>query len=518
MRPDGVDSPVSRHLPPIPVAWLVAFDMFLLGAASAAASIASRIYIGTTPDTGDVLPAGPRGEWVAWTAALCLLVPLTLLVLDQYRVARDVRNGWSFTRVLAAHVFAFGGIWLFLYFQGQAIRDADARVLAHFGGSLLLLAGWRAWAAHRLRATVLSGKRVRNVLLVGEDRSLASVAEALVADPLFGRRIVGIVRASPLPALASPPAGTWIPGVAIDVEAAVVENSLRQPRHIWATIHPPTDAECSRAIDGLGVEEVLLSNRLEDVQLANWIGIAQLRGVDAHIVPYSHERLGIAPRPWMLGERIMLDIHRQPMGVLGWAAKRTVDVMIGSVALVLVAPLLLIAAIAIKIEHPRSPVFYGGIRVGLKGRHFRQWKLATMRPDADKFRDQLLARNAREGPWFQLDEENDPRISRVGRFLRKYSLNDLPQFWNVIVGTMSMVGPRPLAADEAARFVKFDFRYYQCFDVKPGITGLWQVSNRMDPSFDYRFKLDMEYIGRWSFWRDLKLIVFTPWAMLKGGR
>lgn len=517
--PADADSPLSRHLPPIPAAWLVGLDAFLIGLASMAASIIHRYYRGLTPSGEDILPNGPRGAWLAWTAALCLLLPLTLLILEQYRVARDVRNGWSFTRVLTACAFTFGGLWLFLYFQGsQPIRDADVRVLTHLGLTVVLLTGWRAIASRRLRRAVVTGKRVRNVLLVGDDVSLETLGRDLVGDSLHGRRIVGFVRANPLAKLETLPKGTWMPAEAVAVETAVVENSLRQPRHLWAAIIAHTEGEDARLIDGLGVEELLLSNRMPDDEIASWIALAQARGVDAHLVPYSHERLGIVPRPWLLGDRIVLDIHRRPMDPFAWAAKRTMDVVLGSIALVLVSPLILLAAIAIKLENPRSPVFYGGTRVGLKGRHFRQWKLATMRPDADKFRDDLAAKNAREGPWFQLDEVNDPRISKVGRLLRKYSLNDLPQFWNVVWGTMSLVGPRPLAADEASRFVKFDFRYYQCFDVKPGITGLWQVSNRMVPSFEYRFKLDMQYIQNWSLWLDLKLMVMTPVAMLGGGR
>ena len=518
MRPDGVDSPVSRHLPPIPATWFVALDVFLIGAASMAAAFIARIYVGATPEAQDVLPDAPQGYWVAWTAVHCVLIPLALLVQHQYRVVADVKNGWSFGRVLGATLFSFGGLVLFLEFFGQPITDVQARVTAHFGITLFLLAGWRAWVTARLRHQVLSGKRVRNVLFVGDDASMEALGRDLVAEPLHGRRIVGFARATQIAPLAVPPTGTWMPATAVDIESAVVENSLRQPRHIWASIRMSAEADATRAVDGLGAEEVLLSNRMSDTEIAAWISLAQSRGVDAHIVPFSHERLGIVPQPWMLGTRIMLDIHRRPMDLFGWVAKRTKDVVIGGVALVLISPILLLAAIAIKLENPKSPVFYGGIRVGFKGRHFRQWKLATMRPDADRFRDQLLVKNAREGPWFQLDEENDPRISRVGRFLRKYSLNDLPQFFNVVMGSMSLVGPRPLATDEAGRFVQFDFRYYQCFDVKPGITGLWQVSNRMDPSFEYRFKLDMEYIEQWSIGKDLKLMLMTPFAMLRGGR
>ncbi len=514
MVTEGADSPLARHLPPIPVAWLVLFDMMLVGAASAAASIASRIYVGSTPTTGDVLPAGPRGEWVAWTAALCLLLPLTLLVLDQYRVARDVRGAWSPARVLAAHVFSFGGLWLFLYFQGQPIREADARVVAHFGGSLALLAGWRALAAHRLRREVLSGQRVRNVLFVGEDASLTTLGESLMADPLLGRRVVGVVRSAPLPPPSPAIPGAWAPGTLAELSAVVRENTARHPRHMWAAVPVREDLDRERILESLGAEEVMLSNRLPDTDLMAWLRLAQVRGIDAHIVPYSHDRLGIRPQPWTLADRIMLDVHPRPMRSLGWAAKRTLDVVGAVVGLVVGTPLMLAAAIAIKLEDRKLTVLYPGRRVGLKGRVFRMMKFTTMRADAQTLEEGLTQLNQREGPWFKLEADKDPRLTRSGRWIRKLSINEIPQFWNVLKGDMSLVGPRPPTPNEVATYLAHDFRYFQVLNAKPGITGLWQVTARHDPSFDRRLALDIEYMERWSIWLDIKILFRTVGTVL----
>lgn len=517
MRGDGADNPVSRHLPPIPATWFVALDIVLIGLASMAASIASRLYVGDTPSTADVVPAGSRSEWVAWTAAHCVLVPLALMVLDQYRVTKDVRGGWSLTRVLAACVFSFGGVVIFLYFQGQPIRNSDARVLAHFGVAFALLAGWRAWASHRLRGQVLAGRRVRNVLLVGEDASLESLGRDLVADPLHGRRIVGFVRAAPLPDLPAPPADTWMPGRPVDAAAAVAENTSRHPRHMWAALAAGDDVARARAADSLGVEELMLSNRLPDGELMAWIGLAQLRGLDVHIVPFSHERIGILPAPWRLGNRILLDVHRIPMQPLGWAAKRTLDIVGATVGLVLGSPLMLAAAIAIKLEDPKLTVLYPGRRVGLKGRVFRMQKFTTMRADAQELeaKTDLQALNQRQGPWFKLEADKDPRLTRSGRWIRKLSINEIPQFWNVLKGEMSLVGPRPPTPGEVATYLGYDFRYFQVLDVKPGITGLWQVTARHDPSFERRLQLDLEYMRRWSIWLDLKILLKTVGTVLR---
>ncbi|HEX2065899.1 MAG TPA: exopolysaccharide biosynthesis polyprenyl glycosylphosphotransferase [Candidatus Thermoplasmatota archaeon] len=512
--PKGVQ-PGARHLPPIPGAWFMPLDSALVVLAGILAKLLLDALHGPSFATLDVLPAHPQGFWVAWTAAQAVLVPVGLYAAGQYRMLSDIRRGWSFPRITLVLLAAFLGVALFLYALGQPVRET-ARVEAQFVLAMLLLGAWRALMQRRLRAQVLRGERVRNCLLVGDDEALDALARELLADPLYGRRIVGFARSGKPPS-APLPEGSWGPPGATAAQATV-ENALHQPKHLWAAYATATEAERASLIDGLGVEEMMLGNRVPEPELAAWLRLAQERGVDAHLVPRHHLDLGIVPSPWKLGAFAVMDVHSNPINRLEQAAKRTLDMLVAALALVLASPLLVACVIAIKLENPRGPMFYGGRRVGLKGRHFRQWKLATMRPDADAFREQLLAKNAREGPWFQLDEANDPRISKVGRVLRKYSLNDLPQFWNVLMGDMSLVGPRPLAPDEASRFVQYDFRYYQCFDVKPGITGLWQVSDRMDPSFERRFQLDLEYIRKWSFTRDLVILVKTPMAMLKGGR
>ena len=160
-------------------------------------------------------------------------------------------------------------------------------------------------------------------------------------------------------------------------------------------------------------------------------------------------------------------------------------------------------------------MFYPGRRVGLKGRIFRMAKFTTMRPDAQKLEETLQAENQREGPWFKLEADKDPRLTRVGRFIRKYSINEIPQFWNVLKGDMSLVGPRPPIPEEVATYLDYDVRYFHCLDVKPGMTGLWQVTAKNDPSFDRRIQLDLEYMQNWSIWRDVKIMLKTVTSVVK---
>ena len=507
----------TRHLSPVPTIAFVALDVVLLaGVGFLTAAIEDRLSpVALAADLpGRLFPVA--GFRPAWVLAHVVLLPVAFLALGQYRMLQPGTRGWSFPRIalcfagLDAVLLAF--LWLIGFTPDHLFVVASG--LAGLGGVTAV----RAVANQRLRRQVLTGQRVRNVLVVGTSYQAQEVAREAVQTPELGRRIVGFVGDDIGLRLDAAPGGAWAPTDPDPLRQAIVENSLRQPRHLWALYGAHDEDGMRRVLDGLGVEEVFLEPSVPTPLVEAWLRLCQARGVDVHFMPVHHFGLGIRPAAWQFGRFVLLDIHRRPLSLLGWWAKRLMDIAVSLLALVLLSPIILACAIAIKLEHPKSTVFYGGRRVGLKGRHFRQWKFATMRPDADQFRDQLRVKNAREGPWFQLDEADDPRITKVGRFLRKYSLNDIPQLWNVLRGEMSMVGPRPLASDEVSRFIEYDVRYYRCLDVKPGITGLWQVSDRMNPSFDYRIAKDLEYIDGWSPWRDLVIMARTPFAMLKGGR
>jgi lipopolysaccharide/colanic/teichoic acid biosynthesis glycosyltransferase len=159
----------------------------------------------------------------------------------------------------------------------------------------------------------------------------------------------------------------------------------------------------------------------------------------------------------------------------------------------------------------RGPIFYLSERVGKKGRVFRCCKFRTMVRDAEKRRSEMMHMNERDGVLFKIS--NDPRITQLGCFLRKYSLDELPQFFNVLVGDMSIVGPRPPLASEVK---EYKLSHLRRLDVTPGITGLWQVQARQDPSFDSYVSLDVTYIEQWSLWLDLKIIARTVGVVFSG--
>ena len=167
-------------------------------------------------------------------------------------------------------------------------------------------------------------------------------------------------------------------------------------------------------------------------------------------------------------------------------------------------------ALVIKLDSSGS-VFYRAPRVGRKGRDFICHKFRTMVMDADKWKEHLRGCNEREGPFFKI--KNDPRITRVGRFLRRYSLDELPQLWNVLRGEMSLVGPRPHPLDD---FERYRLEHLRRLDVTPGITGLWQVTARRDPSFQRNMALDLQYIEHWNLWMDLRILCKTISVVLQG--
>ena len=191
--------------------------------------------------------------------------------------------------------------------------------------------------------------------------------------------------------------------------------------------------------------------------------------------------------------------------------KRLLDIVIAGLSLLLLAPLLILIALAIWITSGR-PILYRWEVIGLGGRPFTGYKFRTMVPDADRLKAALLAHNEMRGPVFKM--KDDPRITPIGRVLRKFSLDEMPQLWSVLKGDMSMVGPRPPLQSEWVHFEDWQRRK---LSVKPGITCLWQISGRSDiKDFDEWVRMDLEYIDHWSLWLDLKIMLMSIPAFLLG--
>ncbi|WP_243097986.1 sugar transferase [Weissella confusa] len=188
--------------------------------------------------------------------------------------------------------------------------------------------------------------------------------------------------------------------------------------------------------------------------------------------------------------------------------KRLIDVIGSIVALVVFTPTMLVIMLLIKLED-KGPIFYGQTRIGKDGAEFKMWKFRSMRENAHELRSQMMEQNDADGPMFKI--KDDPRVTKVGRFIREKSLDEIPQFFNVLKGEMSLVGPRPSLPEEV---MEFDNRERERLNVLPGLTGLWQVSGRNDLSFDEMIALDLEYVKRHSVLWDIKIIFITVAQML----
>ncbi|MBD3921522.1 sugar transferase [Paenibacillus sp. PR3] len=184
--------------------------------------------------------------------------------------------------------------------------------------------------------------------------------------------------------------------------------------------------------------------------------------------------------------------------------KRAMDIIGATVGLLLLLPLFIVVAILIKIEDPGGPVFFHQVRVGRNEATFRMYKFRSMVSNAEELLNSLLSQNEISGAMFKMKE--DPRITKVGRFIRKTSIDELPQLWNVIRGDMTLVGPRPPLPREVNQYTSYDKLRLK---VKPGCTGLWQVSGRNELNFDQMVELDLEYIRRRSTIFDLKIVIKT---------
>ena len=258
------------------------------------------------------------------------------------------------------------------------------------------------------------------------------------------------------------------------------------------------------------VDEIFLAAPCERMLVKRLVHQAREASVDIRVVPDLYDGLAWNSPIEYVGQFPTIPLHRGEVPVLGMVMKRMLDIAVSSMGLVLFLPVLLAIAIAVRTDSD-GPVFYASERIGKKGRVFRCYKFRTMVRDAERRRTEVLHMNERDAVLFKIT--NDPRITRTGRFLRKYSLDELPQLINVLRGDMSLVGPRPPIASEVKRY---ELNHLRRLNVLPGITGLWQVQARQDPSFDSYISLDTAYIENWSLWLDTKILVRTIGVVISG--
>jgi exopolysaccharide biosynthesis polyprenyl glycosylphosphotransferase len=246
----------------------------------------------------------------------------------------------------------------------------------------------------------------------------------------------------------------------------------------------------------------------------HWSKVASLCAHHGIIVRLNSDTFGLSNARWLaedVGGGHYIATHTGAGEGWPMAVKRTLDIAISSVLILLLAPLLIGVAIAIKLTSP-GPVLFLQERVGINKRRFNICKFRTMVPHAEQLMASLESKNEVSGPVFKI--RNDPRITPIGRFLRRSSVDELPQLFNVLKGDMSLVGPRPLPVRDYEGFNE-DWQRRR-FSVKPGITCLWQVNGRSAISFEQWMLLDLKYLDEWSLWLDLKILARTVPAVVRG--
>jgi exopolysaccharide biosynthesis polyprenyl glycosylphosphotransferase len=258
------------------------------------------------------------------------------------------------------------------------------------------------------------------------------------------------------------------------------------------------------------VDEVIFTERPSSELEADLLSEAAPHSINVRFIPDVSETLRAPQTIRYIGDLPTILMHKPAPRTVEKFVKRTLDVLFSSVGLAVLGPLMLLIAIAVRLDSA-GPIFYASPRIGKKGRVIYCHKFRTMVSNAAALLSSVAHLNDRDGVFFKI--KKDPRITRIGAVLRKYSLDELPQLWNVLRGDMSLVGPRPCIPTDVSHYKT---PHYIRHDVLPGLTGLWQVEARNDPSFERYIQLDNKYVDEWSIWLDLKLIARTFRVVLLG--
>lgn len=339
------------------------------------------------------------------------------------------------------------------------------------------LISWRLTKNAIIRRQLAQGHGARNVLIVGAGKVGRALARYFDEHAELGYRVKGFLDNRP-----------------VHVDGRMLG----------------TLGELHRVARSQFIDEVVITIPSER-EVVKAIALEARRDrLDVKVVPELYDGLAWQAAVEHVGDFMVLALHREPMSPGGLLAKRVMDIVISSLALLLLSPLLLVIAILIKFDSP-GPILYRCFRVGKKGDNFVCYKFRSMVAGAETQRPAIQHLNERHGLLFKA--ANDPRVTRLGRVLRKFSIDELPQFWNVLRGDMSLVGPRPPIVGE---YQMYTLDHLRRLDVTPGITGLWQVMARRDPSFDKYINLDLEYIEHWSIWLDLKILLQTIPVVCRG--
>lgn len=422
---------------------------------------------------------------IAGIAVLFFLWNIALSLLGLYRSKRLDPYLPEIVDMLKASI----GATLLLSFVSLVfnIRTFGPFVVFRFlllAAALLIVS--RLTLRRALRSARLRGHNLRHLLIVGTNARAVAFANSIAEKPGLGYRITGFVDDR----WAGPPPNQ---GAAANLVSDIADFRTYLRHNV--------------------VDEVVVALPIKSFydHVDEMLQICQEHGVIARILTDLFETSTAATEITHLGADPVVSFYTVPIDEVGLGTKRILDVLASLCLVSLLSPVMLMAAICVRLDS-EGPILFAQERIGLNKRRFRIYKFRTMVANAEKMQAHLERRNEAQGPVFKI--KDDPRITRVGRLLRKTSIDELPQLFNVLKGDMSLVGPRPLPLRDYSGFNN-DWQRRR-FSVRPGITCLWQVSGRSGVSFEQWMRLDMEYIDGWSLWLDVKILMRTIPAVVRG--
>jgi len=432
------------------------------------------------PSLFPVAPAFDR-----YAVLLLAILPIWAPMLYAAGFTRSHRTLPLFEEIWTVAKIAFGGTALLtLFVYGLRLEFVSRWLLAVFAVvNFLFLAGERVALRLLSRWVRARGYNFRTVLLVGTGPKASQLADFMEAHPHWGFRVLGYLD---------------------DDNGGEIRRS-----NLWTCLGRIGDLE---AVLGQEViDEVIFvieKGKLGDYE--NALLVAERHGVRAHVSLDIFPHVLARPVLEELDGVPLLTFTTTPSNPAQLVVKRAVDLGLSLLLFLLTLPIQALAALAIKLTSP-GPSFFRQVRCGLNGRHFTLVKFRTMETKAEERLLEIAHLNEMTGPVFKA--ARDPRLTAVGRLLRRLSIDELPQLWNVIVGDMSLVGPRPPLPEEVSRYEPWQRRR---LSMKPGLTCLWQVSGRSELDFDRWMALDLKYIDTWSPLLDFKILLKTVPAVLSG--
>lgn len=411
-----------------------------------------------------------------WGISLILLLHSSRLYITERRLS--ITQEWvSVIRCVLLSAFLTALIIFYLKADDIFSRAIFAEVTVALAAALCV---WRTVKRLYVRYLIQRGHLNYNVLIVGAGRSGQLLRDEINTAPYLGLNIAGFVDDKKISDSNFP---VKILGAISDLKDVIKKYFIDQ---LYITI--PSERKVVSQI----------------IQTAINAGIAVMVVPDHFDLSYRLVGLNY------IGHIPVMTYFEKDQRQAEVFLKRVLDFIISSILLLVLAPVFLIIAFLIKIESP-GPVFYVSARSGMKGRIFNFYKFRSMVDGADNYKESLRDKSEVKGPIFKI--RNDPRMTAVGKFLRRYSLDELPQLINVMKGEMSLVGPRPFPVDESR---KLECRHLPRLNIKPGITGMAQIKGRSDLSFQKWAKWDLWYLDRWSLGLDFKILLWTIPTVLKG--